>query len=164
MVHLAQIFLVGIVATAVMDLWLLLLKWINIPTINFALLGRWIGHLFRGRLVHAAIGKTQPIAGEELLGWGAHYAIGIGFAALLLVVCGAEWTRAPTLAPALSIGVITVMAPLFVMQPAMGSGFASSKTPTPFFNCAKSLINHTVFGAGLYVGAVVANAILSPFY
>jgi hypothetical protein len=48
-----------------------------------------------------------------------------------------------------------VVAPLFVMQPAMGSGFAASKTPTPLKNCLRSLANHTVFGLGLYASALL---------
>jgi hypothetical protein len=48
-----------------------------------------------------------------------------------------------------------VALPLFVMQPAMGAGVASSGTPTPLKNCLRSLANHTVFGLGLYVSAVV---------
>jgi hypothetical protein len=42
---------------------------------------------------------------------------------------------------------------LFVMQPAMGSGFAGRRTATPFRNCLRSVANHGVFGAGLYVAA-----------
>ena len=45
--------------------------------------------------------------------------------------------------------------PLFVMQPAMGSGFAASRTPTPLKNCLRSLANHTVFGLGQYLSALV---------
>lgn len=56
--------------------------------------------------------------GERLIGWGAHYTLGIGFAGVLLAVFGAEWVRSPTLPPALFIGVVTVVAPLFVLQPA----------------------------------------------
>ena len=41
------------------------------------------------------------------------------------------------------------------MQPAMGSGFAASRTPTPLKNCLRSLANHTVFGLGLYLSALV---------
>ncbi len=52
------------------------------------------------------------------------------------------------------LGVFSVVAPLFVLQPAMGAGFASSKTPTPLKNCLRSVANHTVFGAGLYLTAI----------
>jgi hypothetical protein len=37
----ARIALIGVGATAVMDLWLVLLKALNVPTLNFALIGRW---------------------------------------------------------------------------------------------------------------------------
>jgi hypothetical protein len=103
--------------------------------------------------MHASIAKAEPVRGELLIGWGAHYSIGIGFAALLLGTFGLEWARSPTLLPALFIGIVTVVAPLFVLQPAFGAGIASSRTPRPVFNSAKSLLTHTVFGLGLFVAA-----------
>jgi hypothetical protein len=39
------------------------------------------------------------------------------------------------------------------MQPAMGAGIASSRTPTPLKNSLRSLANHAVFGLGLYLSA-----------
>ena len=88
------------------------------------------------------------------MGWFAHYSIGVTFAALLLAIYGLEWAQKPTLLPALIIGMVTVVAPLFVLQPALGAGIASSKTPMPVFNCIKSLTAHTVFGLGLYLAAL----------
>ncbi|HBO72436.1 MAG TPA: DUF2938 domain-containing protein, partial [Acinetobacter sp.] len=41
--QLFQILVLGIGATIVMDIWLFILMQLNIPTLNFALLGRWIG-------------------------------------------------------------------------------------------------------------------------
>jgi hypothetical protein len=87
------------------------------------------------------------------MGWFAHYSIGVTFAALLLAVYGLDWARKPTLLPALVIGIATVASPLLILQPALGAGIASSKTPRPAFNCIKSLITHTVFGFGLYLAA-----------
>ena len=147
--------LIGIGATAVMDVWAGVLRRFGIPSLDFALLGRWLGHLPRGQWRHEAIAKAPPIRGERVLGWGAHYSIGITFAGLLLSIFGLEWANAPTLPPALFIGVVTVMAPLLVLQPALGAGIASSKTPRPLFNSVKSLVTHTVFGVGLYLAAVV---------
>lgn len=146
--------LIGIGATAVMDAWLLLLKLLGVPTLNFAFIGRWVGHLFRGQFAHAAIAKAVPIRGELAWGWLTHYAVGVAFATVLVVIQGADWVRSPTLLPALAVGVCTVAAPLLVMQPAMGSGFAASRTPTPLKNCLRSLANHTVFGFGLYLSAL----------
>lgn len=146
--------LIGIGATAVMDAWLLLLKHLGVPTLNFAFIGRWMGHLFRGQFAHAAIAKAVPIRGELAWGWLTHYAVGVAFATVLVSLQGADWVRSPTLLPALAVGVCTVAAPLLVMQPAMGSGFAASRTPTPLKNCLRSLANHTVFGFGLYLSAL----------
>ena len=147
--------LIGIGATAVMDAWLLLLKHLGVPTLNFAFIGRWVGHLLRGQFAHAAIAKAAPIRGELAWGWLTHYAVGVAFATVLVGLQGADWVRSPTLLPALAVGVCTVAAPLLVMQPAMGSGFAASRTPTPLKNCLRSLANHTVFGLGLYLSALV---------
>lgn len=152
---LATIVFIGIGATAVMDVWLLFLKQQGVPTLDFGLIGRWVGHLRHGQIAHASIRQSPRIRGEVSLGWITHYAIGIAFAALLVLVQGLPWTQAPSLLPAIAVGAATVVAPLFVMQPAMGSGFASSKTPTPLRNCLRSLANHTVFGLGLYASAVL---------
>jgi len=157
-----RVILIGVGATIVMDIWALLLKQLGIPSLNFAFLGRWIGHLPEGKLIHESIAKAAPVRGELLLGWGAHYSIGISFAALLLSVCGLSWARSPSLTPALLMGVVTVVAPLFVLQPALGAGVASSKTPTPVFNSLKSLVTHTVFGLGLYLAALATAAWLTP--
>lgn len=146
---------IGIGATMVMDLWLLLQKWIGVPTLNFALLGRWVGHITRGRWKHDGIAVSAAIPHEAALGWLAHYAIGLAFAALVLAINGLTWARVPTVLPALAVGLVTVAAPLLVMQPAMGAGIASSRTKTPLRNCLKSVVNHGVFGLGLYLAALV---------
>ncbi len=150
---------IGLGATAVMDLWQLLLKALGIPTMNFALLGRWIGHMPRGQWAHVSIAQATPLPMERALGWAAHYATGVVFAAALVAYQGHAWLQAPTLAPALWFGLGTAVFPLFVMQPAMGAGFASSRTPTPLKNCTKSLANHLAFGCGLYVAALAVSSL-----
>lgn len=150
----------GIGATMVMDLWALLLRRVGIPSLNFALLGRWLGHLPEGKLVHDSIAKAAPIAGERLLGWCAHYSIGVSFAVLLLTVFGLEWARSPSLLPALFIGIVTVVAPLLILQPALGAGVFSSKTAAPVFNSVKSVVTHAVYGVGLYLSALATASLL----
>ena len=151
-----RVFLIGIGATAVLDIWLVLLGRMGVPTLNFAFIGRWVGHLLRGKFAHAAIAGAEPIKGERAWGWLTHYAIGIAFAALLVGSQGVAWARQPTLGPALGIGLCTVLAPLFVMQPAMGAGIASSRTATPVKNVLRSVANHAVFGLGLYLSSLLA--------
>jgi hypothetical protein len=146
--------LIGAGATLVMDVWALFLKrCFGIPSLNFAMVGRWIGHLPRGRFRHENIGRAEPVRGEALLGWAAHYGIGIIFAAMLLGVVGVTWTQQPTLAPALLFGVLSVAAPFFILQPGLGAGIAASKTLHPNTARLRSLMAHAVFGAGLYLTA-----------
>ncbi|MGE0867580.1 MAG: DUF2938 domain-containing protein [Kofleriaceae bacterium] len=152
---------IGVGATMIMDLWAAGLRKLGVPSLNFAFLGRWIGHLPSGRFIHDSIAKAPRVRGELALGWGAHYATGIAFAALLVAAFGLSWARSPSLAPALFIGIVTVVAPLFILQPGMGAGIASSRTPTPVFNALKSVVTHTVYGAGLYLAAL-ATGLLIP--
>lgn len=154
-----RVVLVGIGATAVMDAWLLLLQRLGVPTLDFALIGRWAGHLARGRWFHAGIARSAPVPHERLLGWFVHYATGIAFAALAVAVAGRDWLHAPTPLPALAVGIATVAAPFLLMQPAMGAGIAAARTPTPWRNRARSLANHGVFGAGLYLAALALHHI-----
>jgi len=152
--HMLTTAFIGIGATALLDCWLLVLKRLGVPTGSFALIGRWVAHMPRGRFSHASIAKAAAVRNELGIGWLTHYAVGIAFAALLLALQGTSWLQRPTFTPALLTGIATVAMPLFVMQPAMGLGFAASKTPTPLQNCLRSLANHAVFGAGMYLAAI----------
>jgi hypothetical protein len=152
---LARVALIGVGATATMDLWLALLGRLGVPTLDFPMIGRWAGHWPRGVFRHRAIAKADPIKNELALGWALHYATGLAFAALLVAIVGMDWTREPTLAPAIVVGLATVAVPWLLMQPAMGAGIASSKTPSPARNRARSLANHAVFGLGLYLAATL---------
>ncbi len=150
-----RIVLIGIGATAVMDIWLLLLQRLGVPALNFSMIGRWVGHWRNGQWRHAAIANTAPVQGELALGWLVHYATGIGFAFFLVILHGLAWTHSPTLSGGLCTGLLTVAAPWLLMQPAMGAGIASSKTPAPMKNRIRSLVNHAIFGLGLYLAAVL---------
>lgn len=88
-----QLLLIGIGATAFMDAWLALLKRMGVRTLDFALVGRWVGHLARGRIAHAAIAKAAPVRGERALGWLTHYAVGIAFAGVLVALQGIAWMQ-----------------------------------------------------------------------
>jgi len=58
-----------------------------------------------------------------------------------------------------SLGSLPV-APFFIMQPAFGLGFAASKTKNPAQARLRSLMNHTAFGLGLYLFAMLVNWLL----
>lgn len=151
---LADTVLVGAGATALTDAWSLVRRRLfGMPLPNWGHVGRWFGHMCRGRFRHDAIGRATPVAHEALLGWSAHYAIGIAFATLLAAWQGLAWFHDPTLAPALAVGIGTVLAPFLLMQPGMGAGIAASRTPRPAIARMHSLATHAMFGLGLYLTA-----------
>jgi hypothetical protein len=148
------ILLTGIGATIVADLWTLVRRRLfGTPLPNFALVGRWVAYLLRGRLRHDAIARTPAVSGELAIGWLAHYAIGIGFAALTVMLTPG-WMQHPSLFAALAVGVTTVSAPFLILQPALGAGIAASRLPDPGAARLQSLVYHLAFGLGLYASAV----------
>lgn len=145
---------IGAGATVFMDLWALLRRAaFGVALPNYSLVGRWIAWMPLGRFVHRPISATPPRRGEALIGWTAHYAIGIGFAAVLLAHAGPGWLRASTFAPALAIGVASVAAPYLLMQPGMGLGLAARRAAHPNRVRLQSLVTHIVFGLGLFLAA-----------
>ena len=152
--------LIGVGAAALMDAWALFAcRAFGIRGLDYALLGRWIGYVPRWRFFHERIASATPIRGERPLGWLAHYSIGIAFAFLLLAIWGLAWARSPTILPALLIGVGTIVAPWFVLQPGMGAGVAASKTPNPQAARIRNLATHTVYGIGLFLSAVALSIV-----
>ncbi|WP_083006441.1 DUF2938 domain-containing protein [Halomonas sp. GT] len=153
--------LLGLGATAFMDMVALLQKrLLGIPSLNYAMVGRWLGHLPRGRFIHRPIGESAKIQAELVLGWLAHYLIGVAFAMTFLVLVGPNWLARPSLIPALGFGVITVIAPFLVLQPGMGAGVAARKTPQPTTARLRSLFAHASFGAGLWLAGIIAMMVL----
>ncbi|WP_423762778.1 DUF2938 domain-containing protein [Burkholderia sp. NLJ2] len=151
---------IGAGATLVMDLWTLFRqRAFGIPSLDYALVGRWVGHMMRGRFRHASIVAAPPVPGERTLGWIAHYAIGIAFAVLPVAIAGTDWIGTPTPLPALVAGLVSVVAPFFVMQPAFGFGIAASRTPHPGVARRRSLVTHLSYGVGLYLAAFTLAAL-----
>lgn len=151
---------VGIGATALIDAWAVArrrLMGVALP--DYGLVGRWIAWMPRGRFRHERIGATPAVRGERLVGWTAHYAIGVGFAVLLLALRGREWFQHPTIGPALGVGIATVAAPFLLMQPGMGAGIAASRTPRPNAARLQSIVTHAIFGLGLYLAARLTSSL-----
>jgi hypothetical protein len=123
------------------------------------LLGRWIGHFPRRRFFHERMASSDPVRGERPLGWAAHYSLGIAFSFLLLAIWGLDWARSPTVLPPMLIGLGTIVAPWFVMQPAMGAGVAASRTPNPRAARLRNLTTHAIYGIGLFASAVALSIV-----
>lgn len=151
----------GIIATALMDIWGLTRKaLLGMAPPDYGMVGRWLAHMPQRRFRHASMAAASPVPGERRIGWAAHYLIGVSFAALPWLVWGSGWFVQPVLWQALAVGLATVAAPFLIMQPGMGAGIAASKTPKPGTARLHSIINHGVFGLGLYLGASLASQLL----
>ena len=145
----------GLGATLIMDLWSMVLeRAFGVPSPNYCLVGRWLCFMPEGVFRHRSIAAAARKPWECAIGWIGHYTIGVIFALLLLLLATPSWLRDPTLPPAMILGLATVAIPFFVMQPSFGLGVASSRTPNPARARLRSLMNHVVFGLGLYVSAL----------
>lgn len=158
-----RIIVIGIGATLLMDMWSYLLSYFNIKTLDYRLVGRWIGNFFIGKFTHENITRTPVVRYEAIIGWTTHYIIGIIFSFVLVACFGIDWLYRPTLLPALIIGIITIVAPFFIMQPAFGFGIAASKLKNPLVARFMSLLSHSIYGLGLYLSAVVIQCLLNQY-
>lgn len=150
---------IGVGATAAMDVWALFLNAafaLALP--NWGLVGRWFAHVAKGTLFHDDIAKAEPVANETAIGWIAHYVIGIIYAGVLIVFAGQQWLASPTFMPALIVGLVTVGAGWFILQPGMGAGWAASRKPNPWRVRGLNIAAHAVFGVGLYGTALLLSA------
>jgi hypothetical protein len=153
--------LIGLGATLTTDLWALFLKHVfKITAPNYCLVGRWLRTMPEGTFKHSNIASAPQKSSECTVGWIAHYMIGVTFAVAFLALVGNNWLQHPTLIPAITFGVATVLMPFFIMQPSFGYGFAASKTPNPTQARLRSLMNHTSFGIGLYLFGLLVNWLL----
>lgn len=153
---------IGVGATAVMDLWTLVRRQaLGTPLPDYAMVGRWLAHMGRGTFFHDRITRSAAMPGEKSIGWAAHYATGITFAAALVGLWGIDWISRPAIGPALVVGIGSVAAPFFLMQPGMGAGIAASRTPNPAAARTQSLATHSVFGFGLYAAALAINTFIN---
>lgn len=146
----------GVGGTVFMDAsaWLQKRLW-GMASADYGLVGRWLGHMCHGQFCHESIVKAPRRRHERLVGWLFHYITGCVFAGVLVAVEGLGWLQQPTLLPALLTGLMSVVAPFFVLQPAFGFGLAASKTPNPWAARRRSLMAHLLFGVGLFLAGWV---------
>ncbi|MGO4354771.1 DUF2938 domain-containing protein [Rhizobium sp. RAF36] len=147
---------IGIGATVLMDIWAIVLhRFFGQSAANWAPVGRWFYHLKNGIVFHDSIGNAAPYEHELALGWISHYVTGIVYGLALAILMGPSWLAEPTFIPAWILGIVTVGAGWFLLQPGLGIGWAASKTPNPAEARTMNLIAHTVFAIGLYGTALL---------
>ena len=156
--------LIGLGATLTTDLWALFLKRaFKISSPNYCLVGRWLRYMPEGIFNHSNIASAPQKSAECMVGWIAHYLIGITFTIAFVAFVGNNWLQHPKIIPAIIFGVVTVLMPFFIMQPSFGLGLAASKTSNPMQARLRSLMNHFAFGIGLYLFGLLINWLLRVY-
>ncbi|KGD72029.1 membrane protein [Tatumella morbirosei] len=151
----------GLGATLLTDVWALLQKCVlKVSGLNYALVGRWCLWMTVGRFSHQTIISAPPRKGETAAGWIIHYLSGVLLAFIPLTIVGERWLQQPAVGIALISGILSLVAPFLLMQPALGFGIAASKTPNPGRARLLSLVIHLVFGCGLYLSLKLLNMLL----
>jgi hypothetical protein len=134
----------------------------GVPATNWAMVGRWLGNMLRGRFVERSITNAEPVSGELAIGWVAHYVIGALYGLPLFAVSGPGWIAQPTLLPPMIVAWVLLIAPFCIMMPGMGAGVAGAKTPKPNVTRLKALVAHSIFGLGMYATALALTRV-KPF-
>lgn len=159
LITVTEIVVIGVIATLAMDVWQRLLQAIaGLPPANWGLIGRWVAWFPRAVFVHRPITATAAVRGEVAIGWAFHYVVGIAYAAAYLAIMRLGLGSGPTLISALMFAIALLVMPWFIMQPALGLGFMAARTPHPAVIRAINVSVHTVFGFGLYLGAIAWQA------
>ena len=83
--------LMGLGATVLIDLWALVLQRLaQVALPNWAMVGRWVMHLPRGRLFHENIAVAQPVPKEQQIGWIFHYFVGVVYGVFFALLAGPD--------------------------------------------------------------------------
>lgn len=146
--------IVGIIATLALDMFAAI--GVRFGFVRLMPIGRWALYLFKGSFHHRDITQTPAINGEGLMSLGVHYLIGVTLATLYLL--GLRWLslESGSFVLATGYGLATSVFSLLIMFPSMGYGLLGLGESSDMFLLRQSLVNHLVYGAGIWLGLKIA--------
>ena len=154
-----EIFWVGMIATAIADLWQQALRHAaGFPAANWSLVGRWVAGFRGGEFYRPAIAADPEVPGERAIGWAFHYIVGIIYAAMFVAIGTALGGRFGLL-EACAFGLATLGGPWLLLKPALGLGLFAHRAVNPRRDLIVTATTHLAFGLGLYVGSNIVLAI-----
>ncbi|MEE9362237.1 MAG: DUF2938 family protein [Cellulophaga sp.] len=151
--------LVGLGATLFIDFWKLIVSNFEIKSRGVLFLGRWLAYTSEGQFFHNTIIQTTSVEHERFYGLIGHYCIGVTFAFLLPSFYSEKWFSNPKIFPAITVGLVSLLPPIFIVQPLFGFGIAFSRIPHSSQHLLKIFIIHKVYGIGLYLTALAMKRI-----
>tara|TARA_B100001540_G_C15707854_1_gene597063 strand:- start:551 stop:1024 length:474 start_codon:yes stop_codon:yes gene_type:complete len=148
----------GIIATLMFDLFQLSLSYsYNINRSRWDLVGRYFAGFKKKKYFCENLENDEPIKNELIIGYVAHYFIGIIFG-ILYVSINILIFDTPSIFLAILIGFVTVLFGWCIMMPyAYNIGFFANKKEEWKQILIQNLIVHFIFGIGLYIGYKIFN-------
>lgn len=154
-----KVIALGIFATVAIDIWATFSnKVLNFPRTNWAMVGRWLGHIPNGTFMHDPVSSSPEIKYEDSIGWVFHYFIGVTYAAIYVVLVIWVLEGDTTLFSSWVFGLVTILSPWLILQPALGLGICAVKAPKPNIIRLQNIVIHSIFGMALYCGWQGINA------
>ncbi len=136
--NISRAIIAGIVATAAMTAMMFMAPMMGMPKMDVAaMLSGFMG---------------VPV----VVGWLAHFMVGVSFAVLYSIGFGSALSGSPSWLRGSAFALIPWFMAQVMVNPMMGAGFFASATPAPVMMVMGSLLGHLVFGAVL--GAVYGAA------
>lgn len=155
---LINIVVTGLLATIAIDIWATFSnRVLKFPRTNWAMVGRWIGHIPSGKYVHDPVSESAEIKYESAIGWLFHYFIGVVYAAFYVAIIVFFLGLSASLLSAWVFGLVTILSPWFIMQPALGLGMCAAKAPKPNMVRLQNFAIHSIFGVALFYSWQVLN-------
>lgn len=146
----------GITGTIVMDLLNYVFSRMGlIQKVEINMIGRMTAGWLRGRFLYKHPNDMKAVNHEGLLGYLAHYSIGIGLAIPYILVCVNYIGDMPSAYHTIIYGISTTVASWFIVYPSMGFGVLGLRSPDGIKATYSSLANHFFYGAGLALGILV---------
>lgn len=143
----------GVIATVSMDVLSgIAIRLRLIAPLSPNVIGRWFASVAQAHPLHDDIARAMPVKHELAIALPTHYAIGVFLTALFVVMAHRVGWPAEQLLLALAFGVCTNVFPWLLMFPAMGYGFFGAHGPAGTRLFVSSLVSHTFFGLGIWLG------------
>ena len=146
----------GVLGTLVMDVLNHLVSQTGLLLkIDVRMIGRMSAGWLRGRFLYENPGQIEPHEHELILGYAAHYAIGLVLATVFVI--GWDQFISGPISPLLALfyGFATTVASEFFVYPSMGLGVCGRLSAEGIKAALSPLANHLFFGVGMAIAIVV---------
>ena len=152
---LTKTLLAGLIATACMDLWALIVEYLFHIPVTWRAISRIIAHIANGSATWDNLTQLPPLPNENLYGWLFHYLVGMAYAFLYIFTCKTILKSAMTWYSALLFAWSMMLFPLVFLSILMGKGLFYDHSIHQWHGLAYTFSCHTAFGLGLIISLVM---------